>query len=178
MASITVPISQLPNGVVSTIAALRAISTLTMSDGDYVTVLGSGTPNDTYQSSYIFSGACTQADNGVSVITNGNTGAWIRSIDTPFITISQTATYSGVAETFAILSGASAPIVYTLPPSYVIAGQPFTLKSLGTGQIIIKTAGNDLIFPANSTVTTTGITFNGSGTSYHFNPYQGVYYQV
>lgn len=176
--STLVPISQLPQGVVPTISALRAISASTLVDGATVQTLGSGAVNDGFQSCYTWSGACGLSDNGFTII-KVSTGAWVRSPqDAPLVATQQAVSYSGIGENFVLLSGTSAQIKYCLPPSYIMFGEPVLIKMLGTGSINIQATGADTIFPANASVAVTNFTVQSSGSSYNLLPYNGVWYQV
>lgn len=173
-----VPISTLPNGVVSTIAALRAINVSTISDGATVSVLGSGSSNDGFQNTFYFSGASTLTDNGANVISTPSTGAWIgTNLATLVVSPLQTAAYSGVNENLVLISGGASLTTYTLPPSYVMFGQTVTIKSLGTGQIKIQATGGDQIFPTSASNAVATITFQSSGAAYNLLATKGIYYQ-
>ncbi len=180
--SFTVPISQLPYGVVPTIAALRTISVATISDGATVDILGSGVSNDGYQGTYFFSGASVYGDNGSTIIGTPTTGSWIKSTQVPYIPTLQVASYSGIGETFVILSGGASQVIYTLPPSYTMFGQTITIKSLSTGAFQIRATGADSIFPTTGNGTVAFINLQNTGTSFgaaiHFQAAPNIYYQV
>lgn len=177
--AITAPVSQLPFGVVPTITALRAISVATMTDGCAAEVLGSGTANDGWEGLYFFSGASALSDNSTTVIATPTTGSWIRSPRTAPLAYPSilTASYSGLGETFLLVSGGSTRIQYTLPPASTMFGTPISIKSLGTGQVEIRATGGDTIFPQNSAVAAANIVFNSSGAIYTLRPLNGVWYQ-
>lgn len=164
--STTVPISQIPQGIVPTIAALRLINTTTMSDGDYVRVLGSGTANDGWQQAFVFSGASTLTDNGITVVNTSNTGSWIRMVPAPYVTALKTASYSGVGENFILVSGGATQVVVTLPPSYTMYGQEVKIKSLSTGAFQIQATGLDSIFPTTGVSTVAFQNFQNSGAPF------------
>ena len=177
--TIIAPISQVPYGVVSTISALRNISVSTLTDGNCVNVLGSGAANDGYQSFFFFSGACTYSDNGSTIIKPSvSTGAWVRAIPSPHVSVSSTVSISGNGENFILISGGGTPDIYTFAPSYIMYGHDMIIKSIGTGQVRIQATGGDTIFPINSLNVVPSITFQSSGAAYHFRVGQGVYYQV
>ena len=159
MPIVSVPIAQLPVGVVSTNAELALISVLTLSENAVVRTLGASAINDGGAGVYYFVAGSSATTNGLTVLATPTTGRWIAAAPSFSGLGPITASYSGVAESLVIASG-FAPVVYTLPViSTSPAGQTVTIVTATTGTITIRPGnGTDLMMNAgavSSAVTST-----------------------
>lgn len=169
--STIVPISQLPEGVVSTAAALAAISVATVNENAVVRTLGASAVNDGGAGLYHFNAASSATANGLTVVTTPTTGRWILSTPSFSGLGPITASYSGVAESLVIASGFAA-VTYTLPAlSTSPAGQTVTTITATTGTFNVRTnSASDLIMNAGSPVQVVTSTLTG-GQAFNFHAY-------
>lgn len=179
-------ISQLPAGVINSISGLRALDVSTCIEGVQVSVNGALFLNDGGQGTFTFNAANSTTDDGRMTIGTPTTGRWVL-IDPIYsgLAVPASASLSGVAESFILLSGAgSSLLIYTFPPSYNAIPDQIVLKQLGTGQVRLQATGNDLLFDTNSASYAASITFQSSGATYTFQPVynatttSGVYYRI
>lgn len=182
----TALVSQLPNGVVPTITSLRALDVSTCFDGIQVAVNGAIVQNDGGQGTFAFNGANTGLDDTRTVISTPTTGRWVL-IDPIFSGLAAAATvsYSGLAESFTLLSGtATALLIYTFPPAITMLPDQVTIKQLGTGQVRLQATGNDVLWDTAGAAAVASITFQSSGGAYTFQPVYypsitgGIYYRI
>jgi hypothetical protein len=171
-----------PNGVALTNAALAATSVATTTENTVVQTLGGNTVGDGNAGLFYFQAASTRPVDNVNVLGTPTTGRWIAAITSSSnsgigpITASQT----GIAETFVLVSG-FAPVTYTLPPSVNVLGDIVTIRTQTTGTVTIRTSG-DLLFdssktsPVNSVASVTA-TLTG-GFVFNFRATSGAYYRV
>lgn len=177
-----VPISQLPNGVVASTAALAAISVATLGENAVVQTLGRAAPNDGGAGVYYFSAGSSATVDSINVVTTPTTGRWIAALPNFSGVGPVTASLTGYAETFVLLSG-FAPVTYTLPVSTNMQGKMVTVKALTTGTATIR-CGNatDLIVnagptAASSVVASIATTLTG-GSVFNFQAYGARWYML
>jgi hypothetical protein len=182
-------ISTVTNGVVPTLAALRAIDNTTLGENATVTVLGSGAANDGFGGSYFFAAASTATDDGGNnaIAPNAGTGRWLKAptygaytgvgpVATSSPVAAAASSYIGSRESFVLISGASQNTSYTLPSTATMNGQVIRFKQVGTGAYTIRTAGTDLLFdgtglavqiPHNPLKTGQSVTLQCHGSVYY-----------
>lgn len=160
MPIITVPIAQLPQGVIGTNAALSAISVATVSENATCHTLGGNAVGDGNAGLYFFVAGSSRPIDNVTVLGTPTTGRWIAA-NTSNVSSGvgpTTTSLTGYSETFVLLSG-FAPVVYTLPPTVNVIGETVTIRTQTTGTVTIR-AGNatDLIFDSSKTSPVTSVT--------------------
>ncbi len=182
MPIVTNPVSTQPNGVMLTNAALAALSVATTTENTVVQTLGGVAVGDGNAGLYYFVAASTRPIDNVTVLGTPTTGRWVAAINAETtsgigpITASQT----GIAETFVLMSG-FAPLVYTLPPSVNVIGETVTIRTQTTGTVTIRTSG-DLLFDSSKTspvlsVASVTATLTG-GFVFNFRAASGAYYRI
>jgi hypothetical protein len=167
-------ISLYPNGVISSLAELRAVDIAYTPNNSTVRVLGSGSAGDTYAATYRYVAASTDSDNGRTVIEpTSSTGAWLEV--NPFSgRYLVTTSITGFQEDAIIFSGNSS-ITYTLPPVGAREGKKHLIKQCGTGVLTVTGAtANQPIFDQTCGVSL--VFQGGSGASYQFLAANGIYY--
>ncbi len=177
------PVATQPNGVMLTNAALSAVSVATTTENTVVQTLGGTAVGDGDGGLFYFVGGSTRPIDNVTVLGTSTTGRWISANNTQaFSGVGPlTASMTGIAETFVLLSG-FAPIVYTLPPSTNILGETITIRTQTTGTVTIRTTGNDLLFYTSKTspvlsVASLTSTLTG-GYVWNFRATSGAYYNT
>ncbi len=176
------PISQLPAGTVATNALLAAINVSTLSENAVVETLGTNTPNDGGANAFFFQAGSTATVDGINVVGTTTTGRWIAALPAFSGVGPLTTSFTGIAETFVLLSG-FAPVVYTLPPTANMQGKTVTIKTATTGTATIR-CGNavDLIMGAGvsaaaEVVSSITSTLTG-GATFNFQAYGQRYYSL
>lgn len=184
-------ISTVPNGVVPTIAALRAIDVSTVGENATVTVLGSGAANDGFGGNYFFAaGSSATDDGGNNAVATSTTGRWLKApaygsftgvgpVATSLPNAVSASSYVGSRESFVLISGSAGNTSYTLPSSATMNGQTIRFKNIGTGAYTIRTAvATDRVF--DGTGLAVQIPFNAlrTGQSVTLQCYNSVYYTV
>ncbi len=177
-----VPIAQLPNGTVATNAALAAISVVSLSENAVVETLGTSAPNDGGANAFYFQAGSTATVDGINVLGTPTTGRWIAALPAFSGVGPITTSFTGIAETFVLLSG-FAPVVYTLPPTANMIGKSVLVKGLTTGTVTVR-CGNatDLIVSAGvsaaaAVVSSVTSTLTG-GATFNFQAYGARWYQL
>lgn len=174
-------ISSVPNGTLPTIAALKAVDVSTVRENSTATVLGSTAVGDGGGGNYYYSAATTSPANGRSVIApDASTGRWLlvhsySGVASPPVT---TVTYSGVQETFTVLSGTAAipSITYYFPPSTSMLGRQMTIKTISTGTVTLQCTGADKIFDTSEVTSLTSTLVTGQ--AWNFIPVAGRFYRI
>lgn len=145
-------ISLVPNGVVPTIAALRALDVSTVGENATVTVLGSGVANDGFGGPYAFiAGSSATDDGGNSAVGTPTTGRWVKAATFAGLTgvgpvavtqgsAAAASSFNGSRESFVLLSGNANTTIYSLPPAAGMNGQTIRFKQIGTGAYTIRTS--------------------------------------
>ncbi len=180
--SLVQPISQLPNGLVASNAALSAISVATLGENAVVQTLGLSTPNDGGAGAFFFAAGSTATGDGINVLTTPTTGRWIAALPTFSGVGPLTTSFTGIAETFVLASG-FAPIVYTLPPTANMQGKQVHVKTLTTGTLTVRCANaNDLIVNAGvsqaAAVGASIATTLTGGAAFNFQAYGARWYSL
>ncbi len=176
------PVSTQPNGVMLTNAALAAVSVVTTTENTVVQTLGGTSAGDGDGGLFYFVGGSSRPIDGVTCLGTPTTGRWVSASNTQtFSGVTISASMTGIAETFVILSG-FAPVVYTLPPSTNILGETITVRTQTTGTATIRTSGTDLLFYTSKTspvlsVASLTSTLTG-GYVWNFKATSGAYYGI
>ncbi len=180
MPIVTMPISQQPNGVVASNAALSAISVASLTENAVVQTLGTSVPNDGGANAYYFAAGSSATVDGINVLSTPTTGRWIAALPGFSGVGPLTTSFTGIAETFVLASG-FAPIIYTLPPTANMQGKQVHVKTLTTGTLTIR-CGNatDLIVNAGvsqaaAVGASVGSTLTG-GAAFNFQAYGARWY--
>ncbi len=176
------PISQLTNGVISTNAALSLVDVSTVGENATVQTLGRLAPNDGGGGVFYFQAGSTATGDSQNVLATPTTGRWVAALQGFSGVGPVTASLTGYAETFVLLSG-FAPLTYTLPVVANMIGKQVMVKVATTGTVTIR-CGNttDLIVNAgvsaaaavSSSVTST---LTG-GATYNFLAYGSRWYEL
>lgn len=184
MPIVTNAISTQPNGVVTTNAALAALSVASTTENSVVQTLGGTAVGDGNAGLFYFVAGSSRPIDNVTCVGTPTTGRWI-SASTATLNSGVgpvTSSLTGYSETFVLLSG-FAPLVYALPPSVNLIGETITIRTQTTGTATIR-AGNatDLIYAASSTnaavaVTTLASTLTG-GYVWNLRATSGAYYRI
>ena len=181
-------ISLVPNGVVPTVATLRAVSVAELGENATVTVLGSGVANDGFGGDFFFAaGSSATDDGGNTTVGTPTTGRWLKApgigsytgvgpVATTLPNAAAASVYVGSRESFVLISGASNNTSYTLPPSATSNGRTISFKQIGTGAYTIRTTAPDLLFdgtglaaiiPHNPLKTGQAVTLQCHGSVYY-----------